>query len=397
VPYPHRIAHTATIGGDFQPVPLPVFRARDLLCASVVHNCPHRRRTDIYRQRERVSDVCQVGMWHDYLQESRIHLRESLLQRMVRNVDIDNIRITALAGGVGGARMLDGFAALGLDDRLTAIVNTGDDFELWGLYISPDIDTVLYTLSGLANVEQGWGIAGDTSATLDAVARLGEDPWFQVGDQDFATHILRTQRLAEGVSLADVTAGFAAALDIRAHIVPMSNEPVRTQIKTDAGWFDFQEYFVGRRHADDVLEVRFDGIDHAKPSGAILPSLAVADLVLICPSNPVVSVDPILGVSGIGDAIAGSPAPVVCVSPIVGGKAIKGPAANMLARAGVEVSAAGVAAYYGDLVDVMVIDEQDSHLEPAIREGGHDVVVLQTIMGDRDDRARLAREILAAL
>ncbi len=316
---------------------------------------------------------------------------------MVRNMDIDNIRVTALAGGVGGARMLDGFAALGFDDRLTAIVNTADDFELWGLYISPDIDTVLYTLSGLANVEQGWGIAGDTRATLDAIARLGEDPWFQVGDQDFATHILRTQRLADGALLADVTAGFAAALGIRTQVVPMSNEPVRTQIKTDAGWLDFQEYFVGRRHADDVLDVRFDGIELAKPSGAILPSLSEADLVLICPSNPVVSIDPILGVAGIRDAMSACRAPVVCVSPIVGGKAIKGPAANMLARAGVEVSAAGVAAYYGDLVDVMVIDEQDAHLEGAIREGGHDVVVLQTIMGGREDRARLAREILAAL
>lgn len=316
---------------------------------------------------------------------------------MVRKVDIDNIRIVALAGGVGGARMLDGFAALGLDDRLTAIVNTADDFELWGLYISPDIDTVLYTLSGLANVEQGWGIAGDTRVTLDAIARLGKDPWFQIGDQDFATHILRTQRLKEGRSLADVTAGFASALGIRAHIAPMSNEPVRTHIRTDAGWLDFQQYFVGRRHADDVLDVRFDGVEGAQPSGAVLPSISEADLILICPSNPVVSIDPILGVAGIREAIVASPAPVVCVSPIVGGKAIKGPAANMLARAGVEVSAAGVAAYYGGLVDVMVIDQQDAHLESIIREGGHDVIVLQTIMGDRDDRARLAREILAAL
>lgn len=236
---------------------------------------------------------------------------------MVRKVDIDNIRITALAGGVGGARMLDGFAALGMDDRLTAVVNTADDFELWGLYVSPDVDTVLYTLSGLANVEQGWGIAGDTRAALDAIARLGEDPWFQIGDQDFATHILRTQQLKQGRSLADVTAGFASALGIRAHIGPMCNEPVRTQIRTEDGWLDFQQYFVGRRHADDVLDVRFDGIERAQPSSAILPSISEADLILICPSNPVVSVDPILGVAGIRDAIAGSAAPVVCVSPIV--------------------------------------------------------------------------------
>lgn len=316
---------------------------------------------------------------------------------MVRKVDIDNIRIVALAGGVGGARMLDGFAALGLDERLTAIVNTADDFELWGLQISPDIDTVLYTLGGLANVQQGWGIAGDTRAALDAIARLGEDPWFQLGDQDFATHILRTQRLKQGESLAEITAAFAASLGIRTLVVPMSNDPVRTHIKTEGGWLDFQSYFVGRRHADDVLDVRFEGIEDARPSGAVIPAVAEADLILICPSNPIVSVDPILGVAGIREAINGVSAPVVCVSPIIGGKALKGPAPNMLHQAGVEVSAAGVAAYYGDLVDVMVIDEQDAHLETSIRAEGHDVIVLQTVMGDREDRARLAREILAAL
>ena len=316
---------------------------------------------------------------------------------MVRTLNIDNIRIAALAGGVGGARMLDGFAALGFAERLTAIVNTADDFELWGLQISPDIDTVLYTLGGLANVEQGWGIAGDTRATLDAIARLGEDPWFQVGDQDFATHIIRSQRLANGQTLAEVTIEFARALGIDIHIVPMTNDPVHTQIRTADGWLDFQEYFVGRRHAEDVLDVRFDGIEQAKPAGPVIPTLFDADVILICPSNPIVSVDPILNLDGVRHAVAASLAKVVCVSPIVGGKAIKGPAANMLQNAGVEVSAAGVAAYYGDLVDVMVIDEQDAALESQIRADGHEVIVLQTVMGDRDDRARLAREILAAL
>ena len=316
---------------------------------------------------------------------------------MVRTLNIDNIRIAALAGGVGGARMLDGFAALGFAERLTAIVNTADDFELWGLQISPDIDTVLYTLGGLANVEQGWGIAGDTRATLDAIARLGEVPWFQVGDQDFATHIIRSQRLANGQTLAEVTIEFARALGIGIHIVPMTNDPVHTQIRTADGWLDFQEYFVGRRHAEDVLDVRFDGIEQAKPAGPVIPTLFDADVILICPSNPIVSVDPILNLDGVRHAVAASLAKVVCVSPIVGGKAIKGPAANMLQNAGVEVSAAGVAAYYGDLVDVMVIDEQDAGLESQIRADGHEVIVLQTVMGDRNDRARLAREILAAL
>ena len=316
---------------------------------------------------------------------------------MVRNLNIDNIRMAALAGGVGGARMLDGFAALGFAERLTAIVNTADDFELWGMQISPDIDTVLYTLGGLANVEQGWGIAGDTRDTLDAIARLGEDPWFQVGDQDFATHIIRTQRLSAGKSLAEVTTEFARAFGIDIQVVPMTNDAVRTQIRTPDGWLDFQEYFVGRRHADEVVNVRFAGIEEAKPSGPVIPTLFDVDVILICPSNPVVSVDPILNLAGVREAVAASPAKVVCVSPIVGGKAIKGPAADMLRNSGVGVSAAGVAEYYGDLVDVMVIDEQDAALEAEIRKAGHDVIVLQTVMGDREDRARLAREIMAAL
>ena len=307
------------------------------------------------------------------------------------------MRITALAGGVGGARMLDGFAAAGFGDRLTAIVNTADDFEIWGLQISPDIDTVLYTLGGLANVEQGWGIAGDTRATLDAIARLGEDPWFLLGDQDFATHILRTQRLRNGQLLAEITAEFANALGIETRIIPMTNDPVHTHIQTADGWLDFQQYFVGRRHADDVKAVRFDGIENARPPDGLIDAIEDADIILICPSNPVVSVDPILGVAGVREAIRQSAARVVCVSPIIGGKAVKGPAANMLQMAGVEVSAAGVSEYYGDLVDVMVIDHQDAELEAIIRQQGHDVTMLDTLMKDRPDRARLAQEILAAL
>lgn len=316
---------------------------------------------------------------------------------MVRKMEIDKIRVAALAGGVGGARMLDGFAALGLAERLTAIVNTADDFELWGLHISPDIDTVVYTLGGLANVEQGWGIADDTRVTLDAIARYGEDPWFLLGDQDFATHILRTHRLRQGQSLQQVTVDLAAALGIETRIIPMSNDPVRTHIHTADGWLDFQSYFVGRRHADDVLGVRFDGIELAQLAHGIDSAIDEADLILICPSNPVVSVDPILGVAGVRDSITEATARVVCVSPIIGGSALKGPAANMLQQAGVEVSAVGVSAYYGDLVDVMVIDTQDKHLAQSIREQGHDVIVLDTIMGDREDRARLASQILAAL
>lgn len=312
-------------------------------------------------------------------------------------VEIDKIRITAFAGGVGGARMLDGFAAQGFAERLTAIVNTADDFELWGLNISPDIDTVLYTLGGLANVEQGWGIAGDTRVTLDAIARLGEDPWFLLSDQDFATHILRTQRLRDGATLAHITADFARALNIATTVLPMTNDKVRTHIRTDAGWLDFQSYFVGRRHADDVLGVRFEGIETAAPAENVITAIQDADILLFCPSNPIVSVDPILGVAGVRDAVLASTARKICVSPIIGGKAVKGPAANMLQYVGVEVSAAGVSTWYEDLVDVMVIDTQDENLSNAIRENGHDVIVLDTLMRDRDDRSRLAAEILAAL
>ncbi len=312
-------------------------------------------------------------------------------------VNVDKVRLAALAGGVGGARMLDGFAALGLDDRLTAIVNTADDFEIWGLSVSPDIDTVLYTLSGLANVQQGWGIAGDTLATLNALARLGEDPWFTIGDQDFATHIVRTQRLRAGAALSHVTAQFASSLGIATRMLPMSDDTVRTHIRTDDGWLDFQSFFVGRRHADDVREVLFDGVENAVPAPGVAEAIADADLILICPSNPVVSVGPILAVGDLRGQIQAANAPVVCVRPIIGGKAVKGPAANMLRNAGYDVSAAGVAAWYGDLVDVMVIDEEDADLADVIRAGGHEVVVLQTLMGDRGDRARLAAEILAAL
>lgn len=312
-------------------------------------------------------------------------------------MDSDKIRIVALAGGVGGARMLDGFAALGMGDRLTAIINIADDFELWGLHISPDIDTVMYTLGGLANVQQGWGIAGDTRAVLDAIARYGEDPWFLLGDQDLATHILRTQCLREGQSLARITRDLANALGITTRLLPASNDRVRTHIRTDDGWLDFQEYFVARRHADEVQGVRFDGIESAQPADGVLESIREADLLLICPSNPVVSIDPILHIPGVRQAIASAGAPVACVSPIIGGAAIKGPAADMLRSAGVEVSSAGVAEYYGNLVDVMVIDEQDAPLADGIRASGKQVVVLQTIMGDRDDRARLAAEILGAL
>jgi LPPG:FO 2-phospho-L-lactate transferase len=298
---------------------------------------------------------------------------------------------------VGGAKFLQGLAGVVANDNLTAIVNTADDFELYGLHISPDVDTVMYTLAGIANPETGWGIAGDTRATLDGIAAYGEDPWFLLGDRDFATHILRTHRLQQGEPLSQVMAGMAAALGVRVRILPMCDGRVRTMVRVAEGWLGFQDYFVGRRHADAVLDVEFDGIGVAHLAPGVKEALLEADLIFLCPSNPIVSIGPILDVPGMREAVGEAKAPVVCISPIVGGKALKGPAAGMLESKGHEVSAFGVAEYYGDLVDVMVIDEQDAHLAPAIERLGKQVIVLQTVMGDRDDRVRFASDLMAAL
>lgn len=305
--------------------------------------------------------------------------------------------VVAFAGGVGGAKLLQGLAATVSAGSLTAVVNTADDFEHYGLHMSPDLDTVMYTLAGLANPKTGWGIKGDTRATLDAIARFGEDPWFLVGDQDFATHILRTHRLRQGMPLSTVSADLAASLGIGLRFLPMTDEAVATEVRTADGWLAFQDYFVARRHDDPVLDVRFAGIDQATPAPGVTDAIASADVVLFCPSNPVVSIGPILAVPGMQEALTASKAPIVAVSPIVGGKALKGPAADMLAQKSVEVSAAGVAKLYEGLVDVMVIDEVDRELGPAIEALGMQVIVLQTIMGGADDRARLAGEILDAI
>ncbi len=256
---------------------------------------------------------------------------------------MSGLKVVALAVGVGGAKLAHGFQ-LALDDpsNLTIIGNTADDFELYGLHISPDLDTVLYTLAGIANPATGWGIAGDSFATLEMVGRYTGEPWFQLGDRDFATHIVRTERLRLGESLTSVTAALARALGVRASIVPMSDDPVATMIDTPDGRLDFQQYFVAHRHADEVTGVHFAGIETARPSPTVLDALAAAGAIVFCPSNPIVSIGPILAVPGMQAALAGSTAPKVAVSPIVGGEALKGPAAQMLAGLGHEVSAAGV-------------------------------------------------------
>lgn len=308
---------------------------------------------------------------------------------------MENVRIVALAGGVGGAKMAQGIARIVDPGGLTVVVNTADDFEHHGLRICPDIDTVLYTLAGIANPVTGWGIAGDTTAALDAMTRLGEDPWFIIGDQDLATHVLRTKRLRLGSVISDVTQEMALSLGINASILPVTDNPIATFIETPHGTFEFQEYFVRRRQQDDVLGVRVAGIESAEPAPGVLEAIETADVILFCPSNPIVSIGPILQVPGIRHAIDRSNAIRVAVSPIIGGKALKGPADKMLTTLGHETSALGVARIYADLIDGMVIDNVDAGYTGAIRALGMDVVTLQTIMGDADDRARFAAEVLA--
>jgi LPPG:FO 2-phospho-L-lactate transferase len=302
--------------------------------------------------------------------------------------------IVLLAGGVGGAKMAQGLQAALPPGALTVVVNTADDFELYGLRISPDLDTVMYTLAGMADPVNGWGVAGDTRNTLDAIARFGQESWFLLGDQDFATHILRTERLRAGQPLSAVTAELSRALGIHGRIVPMTDDEVATLVDTPAGRLEFQDYFVGRRQSDDVLGVTFAGIEQATAHPDALAAVHEAEAVVIAPSNPIVSVAPILETPGMREALADTPGTVVAVSPIVGGRALKGPAARMLATLGHEVSALGVARLYTGLIDGLVIDEVDRELAPAIDLTGTRVLVTETVMGDEADRQRLATEVL---
>jgi LPPG:FO 2-phospho-L-lactate transferase len=302
--------------------------------------------------------------------------------------------IVALAGGVGGAKMAQGLQAALPSGDLTVVVNTADDFDLYGLCISPDLDTVMYTLAGIADPVNGWGVAGDTRNTLGAIARYGEEPWFLLGDQDFATHILRTERLRAGSPLSAVTTELSDGLGIQSRIVPMTDDRVATQVDTPAGTLEFQDYFVGRRQSDDVLGVTFAGIERATAHPDALSAIREAEAVVIAPSNPIVSVAPILDTPGMRQALDNTPAPIVAISPIVGGRALKGPAARMLATLGHEVSALGVARLYAGLIDGLVVDDIDRDIVPAIELAGPRVLVTATVMGEEADRRRLAAEVL---
>lgn len=302
--------------------------------------------------------------------------------------------VVALAGGVGGAKLSHGLAATLPVGALTVVVNTADDFDHLGLRMCTDLDTVLYTLANRENPATGWGIEGDTRVTLDSLAAYGEDPWFLVGDQDFATHIFRTSRLGSGATLTDVTAQLATGSGVKSTILPMSDDPVATVIETPAGTLAFQDYFVARRQTDDVLSVAFEGASSATAAPGVIESLANAALLVFAPSNPIVSIGPVLAVPGIREAVTNSAALKVAVSPIIGGKALKGPADRMLQTLGHEVSALGVARIYQGLIDWFVIDNVDIELKSEIQALGIQVLVTDTIMSDRSKRARLGAEII---
>jgi LPPG:FO 2-phospho-L-lactate transferase len=304
--------------------------------------------------------------------------------------------IVTLAGGVGAARFLEGVVQVVPPEQVTAIVNTGDDITLHGLYISPDVDIVTYTLAGIVEPVNGWGIAGDSTNTLGMLKQLGVDTWFLLGDRDLAVHIRRTELMRAGRTLAEISDEFRRALGVATQVIPMCNEPVSTHIDTDAGLMHFEHFLVQRRAQDAVRGVQFVGADVAQPAPGVLEAIRDAEAILIAPSNPIVSVGTILAVPGVRAAIEASAAPVVAVSPIVGGAAIKGPAAPMLTALGYEVSARGVAQCYAGLIDALVIDQVDTALADDIRAMGIDVVVTDTIMRGPAEKRALAQAALDA-
>jgi LPPG:FO 2-phospho-L-lactate transferase len=302
--------------------------------------------------------------------------------------------VVALSGGIGGAKLALGLSRILPPGRLTVVANTGDDFEHLGLAISPDLDTLMYTLAGLDNAETGWGRGGETWTFMAALAALGGEDWFRLGDGDLATHVERTRRLAAGEPLSRITEYFCRRLGVQTRILPMSDDRVRTRVRTADGWLDFQDYFVRRRSEPAVTELAYEGAATARPQPDALAALGAPGLraVVICPSNPYLSVDPILALPGLRRALATCPAPVVAVSPIIAGRAIKGPTAKMMAELGKRVTAATVARHYAGLIDGFVIDHRDGDIEPL---AGITVTAATTLMSSLADRESLGREVLA--
>lgn len=304
--------------------------------------------------------------------------------------------IVVLAGGVGAARFLQGVVQVVPQQQLTAIVNTGDDRDFYGLHVSPDIDIVMYTLAGMVDEAHGWGVRGDTYATMQQLTQYGNEHWFMLGDRDLATHIHRTNLLRQGKTLSEVTDGLRQRLGLELRILPMTNQTVATHIQTPAGLLHFQEYMVLRRCSDEVQDVVFVGAKEAKPAPGVLDAIKAADAILLAPSNPIVSIGSILAVPGVHDALHEAQGMVVAVSPIIGGAPIKGPADKLMSGLGMDVSAVGVARCYRDFLDVMVIDEKDAALISDIEDLGIPTVVTDTIMRDSASKAALARVVVQA-
>jgi LPPG:FO 2-phospho-L-lactate transferase len=305
--------------------------------------------------------------------------------------------VVVLAGGVGAARFLEGLVRVVPPAEVTTIVNTGDDMaNFLGLYVSPDLDIVTYTLAGIVNAKQGWGIRGDTFRSLAMLKDLGLETWFKLGDRDLGTHLARTSLLKQGLTLSKVTKTIASALGVQCHVLPMTDQWVPTRVLTNAGWLHFQEYLVKRGGQDAVKQVDFQGVDKAVPAPGVLEAIERAKTLVIAPSNPIVSIGSILAVPGIRQALVKAVAPCVAVSPIVGGRPVKGPADRFMAALGVEVSARGVAQLYKDFLDVLVVDEQDRALATAIEAMGIAAIVKQTLMTSLGRKTALARAVLDA-
>lgn len=305
--------------------------------------------------------------------------------------------IAALAGGTGAAKFLRGLVRAVDPTRVTVIGNTGDDLDCWGLHVSPDLDTVTYALAGLLDPVKGWGVRDETFHCLQAMARLGHETWFQLGDRDLATHLHRTALLREGRSLSEATEALRRALGVPSRILPMSDDPVRTRIRTPDGWLAFQEFFVREKAKVEILEVSYDGAEIARPGQGVLEAIQGAEAVIVCPSNPITSVGPILAVPGILEALRATRAQTLAITPIVGGAPVSGPAGRLMAVRGSPVSALGVAACYRGWLDVLVVDRQDAGLVSALEAMGVRAVVAETLMTDEEREVALARTVLAAL
>jgi len=305
--------------------------------------------------------------------------------------------IVALAGGTGAAKLLRGLARVMDPARLLVVGNTGDDHACWGLHVSPDLDSVTYALAGLLDATRGWGIRDDTFHCRDAMGRLGGPTWFSLGDRDLATHLVRTQLLGQGATLSDATRAVTGALGVTARLCPMSDDPVRTRIRTDVGWLGFQEFFVRERAEPEVREIVYDGAATARPAPGVVEAIRAAEAVVVCCSNPVTSIGPILAIPGIAEALEATAAPAVAVSPIIGAAPVSGPADKLLRARGLPVSAASIARVYAPWLDVLVFDRRDAALVPEVERGGIRAVLADTLMTGAAAENALGRTVLDAV